>query len=56
MITNTTLLDVQSKLMDIMTALYLADKDDQIAKDIAGYLITLHEAIDIELLERMMSE
>ena len=55
MITNTTLMEVQAKLMDSMTLLYLADKDDQIAKDIAAYLIVLHEAIDIELMERMMS-
>lgn len=55
MITNTTLMEVQAKLMDAMTMLFLADKDDPTAQYLAGQMVLIHEAIDIELMERMMS-
>lgn len=52
MITNTTLMEVQAKLMDAMTLLYLGDKDDELAQYLAANIIPIHEQIDIELMER----
>jgi hypothetical protein len=53
-ITNTTLLNIQGRLMDSMTALYMEDKDDPVAQDLAGIIIVAYESIELELLERMM--
>lgn len=50
-----TLASVRDMLYKCMEALYLDDKDDQIAKDIAGAIVMIHDAIEIELLERMVS-
>jgi hypothetical protein len=50
-----TLMTIQANLMNCMTMLYLADKDDQLAKDLAAVMIVLHEDIDIELMERMLN-
>lgn len=54
MITNSTLLDIQDKLMESMTALYMEDRDDELAKWLAGAMITIHEYIDIEMMERAL--
>lgn len=51
-----TLADVRDMLYKCMEALYLDDKDDQIAKDLAGAIVMIHDAIELELLERMMSQ
>ena len=55
MIHKDVLMTIQASLMECMTMLYLADKDDQLAKDLSGVMIMLHEDIDIELMERMLS-
>lgn len=55
MIKDETLTDVRDWLYKCLEALYLDDKDDQLAKDMAGYIVGLHDAIELELLERMMS-
>lgn len=55
MITDATLLEVQDHLMAGMTALYLADKDDELAQHLAGAMVMIHESISMELMERMMS-
>lgn len=55
MITNSTLLDIQDKLMESMTALYMEDKDDELAQYLAGQMILIHEYIDVEMMERMLS-
>lgn len=55
MITDVTLRGIQDNLMASMTALYVEDKDDQFARALAAAMIEIHEAIDIELMERMMS-
>lgn len=52
---DSTLADVRDWLYKCLEALYLDNKDDQLAKDIAGYLVGIHDAIELELLERMMS-
>lgn len=54
MIHNSTLLDIQDKLMEGMTALYMEDKDDPTAQYLAGQMVLIHEAIEVELMERMM--
>lgn len=54
MITDATLADVRDKLMDAMTLLYLDDKDDEYAQDLAGLMIMIHESIEVELVERVI--
>lgn len=54
MIHNSTLLDIQDKLMEGMTALYMEDKDDALAQFLAGQMVIIHEYIDIELMERAL--
>lgn len=56
MIHNSTLLDIQDKLMEGMTALYMEDKDDPTAQYLAGQMILIHEYIDVEMMERMLSK
>ena len=56
MITNSTLLDIQDKLMESMTALYMEDRDDPTAQYLAGQMIKIHEYIDIEMMERSLSK
>lgn len=55
MITNTTLMDVQAALMDAMTILYRADNTDPLACDLAGAIVMIYDAIEVEKLERMLS-
>lgn len=55
MITDSTLACVRDKMMDAMVLLYCEDRDDEIAKDLAGAIVMIHDAIELELLERMMS-
>lgn len=55
MINKDVLMTIQANLMECMTMLYLADKNDELAKDLSAAMITIHEDIDIELMERMLS-
>mgnify|MGYP007089738176 CR=1 FL=1 len=55
MISNDTLRDVQGYLMDAMTALYVEDRDDDLAKSLAAVMVGLWEDIDIELIERIIN-
>lgn len=54
MINNDTLLAVQDSLMDAMTALYLADRNDEFAGYLAANMVAIHEQIEIELMERAL--
>jgi hypothetical protein len=53
-ISDDTLRGVQDNLMASMTALYVEDKEDPVAQDLAGIIIVAYESIELELLERMM--
>ena len=55
MITDSTLACVRDKLMDAMTLLYCEDKNDEFAQYLAANIVAIHEVIELELLERVLS-
>lgn len=54
MIPETALARIKVNVWDCIVALYEEARDDEEAQEFAAYFIGLHDALEVELLERSM--